>query len=80
LRVSVFPNPCTKQLNVALDKPNALDYSVEIVSMLGQIQQPIVSYSSINQISISTESMQKGMYLLQLKSSKNITTTHFMVE
>ena len=70
-QISIFPNPCSKNINLQLQFQEATDIDVELVNMLGQVVlERSVSVLNGNLIySINAENLASGSYILNIKSN-----------
>lgn len=75
--VGVYPNPVTSVFNIKINDKNASEFAVNIVNLAGQT---IFSGNySTPSISVNTELLPGGMYLLNIKSSEGkIHNSKFM--
>jgi hypothetical protein len=66
--VAVYPNPVTRDFNIKIDDTNASEFFVSIVNLAGQT---IFSGNYSNPaISVNTEGLTSGIYMLNIKSSE----------
>jgi YD repeat-containing protein len=65
--VKVFPNPVSNSFNIRIDEPKITNCQVNITNLAGQTI--FNNIFSENQISINTESLNTGMYLLSIKTA-----------
>jgi hypothetical protein len=72
--VSIYPNPVKDQLHI---NTNANEGTITITNALGAVvyQQPTTPNMTIN-----TSDFNTGMYFVRLESSKDVSTTKFIVE
>ncbi len=63
----VYPNPTTK--NIYLNKPNAINYKIEVVSANGQIVKKLSKYDSSSGIMLSD--LPRGVYFIHLVNTQD---------
>jgi len=75
IALNVFPNPATDEVNVSFEASNA-DYSISLMDLQGRIvnTQSFSNLSGTQLISIETESVSKGSYIVVV-SSNGVKTT-----
>lgn len=69
--IVVYPNPATNIVNVALNNTTESISSVLVYDLLGKRVIDVTSINS-NQVSITTSSLTKGVYLLEINSNTNV--------
>jgi endonuclease I len=72
LEVVLYPNPVQGQLNLALDNPRALDYT--ITNQVGQV----LATGRVQNQQIDVMNLPKGMYLLLLNDGEERITKTFV--
>ncbi len=80
--VSIYPNPATNLINVAIEATDAQDIAASIVDMTGKtIYVEQFSFNGGEQIyTIPVNNMAKGIYFLNLQSKQGKTVRKFIVE
>jgi len=80
--LSVFPNPSHGSFSVALKNfqiGNQVD--VTVYNFLGQKVKSITAESAVNnQINVNTAGLEKGMYLVEVKSSSEVAKTKVQID
>lgn len=69
INVSIYPNPATNQLNI---ETAAIIESIAIYNLLGKLVQ------IENTASFSVRKLEKGAYLLKIKTNKGLVNKRFM--
>lgn len=74
-----FPNPAENQLNLHFEFKGAMDASIEITNSFGLpiYLQQLKKFSGIYNDIIDISSLDKGVYIIQLKSETNTITKKF---
>ncbi|MGV9003364.1 DUF7619 domain-containing protein [Flavobacterium sp.] len=69
--LAVYPNPATSYVQIALTNSEEQISSVQLFDMLGK---KIIEQNNVvgNQTSLNTSTLQKGMYLIEIKSNTNV--------
>ncbi|MEM1324427.1 MAG: T9SS type A sorting domain-containing protein [Bacteroidota bacterium] len=73
-QLQLFPNPVREQLNWQLDVAGVQDVELFLYNQMGQLIQV---YDSPNP-TIATDSLQKGTYMLQVRSGRQVWTKRFV--
>jgi len=80
--LAVFPNPSHGSFSVALKNYQANNQvEVTVFNFLGQKVKTVTSESAVdNQINVNTTGLEKGMYLVQVKSGNDVATTKVQID
>lgn len=81
--LSVFPNPTTGTTVLSINGNTGVDYSITLNSALGQQVGQIYQgqlIDGINQFEFDTESLAKGLYLINVKTEDSIETIKLIKE
>jgi hypothetical protein len=80
--LSVFPNPSHGSFSVALNNYQAnSQVEVTVYNFLGQKIKSVTAESAVNnQINVNTTGLDKGMYLLEVKSGNEVAKTKIQVD
>ncbi|MEY3836085.1 MAG: hypothetical protein RI989_1513 [Bacteroidota bacterium] len=73
---NIYPNP-TKDL-VYIESPNERAFQISVFTAQGTLLKTIQNSNS-TRISISFESLPKGMYFIQIKTDNQVTTTQKII-
>ncbi len=78
--VSVFPNPTTDKLNIALHYLNAENATLEIIDINGRICQSLElsNIGNYKLLSINTSELKKGTYIIRIHSSSKVLHQKFI--
>jgi hypothetical protein len=76
---AIFPNPCTSTLNITLSENSNEIRKIEIYSLIGGIVKTIKNVST-QSISVNTNSMANGVYVVAVHSAQGVQTTKFIKE
>jgi aspartate 1-decarboxylase len=81
IALNVFPNPATDEVNVSFEASNA-DYSISLMDLQGRIvnTQSFSNLSGTQLISIETESVSKGSYIVVVSSNGVKTTKNVVIK
>lgn len=81
LAMDISPNPATGRISFRLPQPAGTDYEWRIYGTSGKAYlQGMIHHAEMNQQpSISTESLQPGMYLLQIASRHDLGRGRFVI-
>jgi len=81
IALNVFPNPATDAVNVSFEASNA-DYSISLMDLQGRIvnTQSFSNLSGTQLISIETESVSKGSYIVVVSSNGVKTTKNVVIK
>jgi len=81
-KIRVFPNPNDGNFNLNIKLNEASNVIVEIQSITGQVtySQPFLLKNNSNNIHISTNNLQTGVYILNVKSEKNNMSTKLIIK
>lgn len=75
--LSIYPSPFINELNVQFNLANLEHYNIRIYDITGKIAFQKLDqsgYEGYNTFKIQTESLNKGLYVLQLQSGDDILT------
>ena len=75
-KVSVFPNPCTTELNLIVEGLNSENRNAEIMDISGRIVKAIKVNSGMNVI--DTENIANGSYMIRILGEREIETIKFL--
>ena len=77
--LNVYPNPASTEVNVSFEAKNA-DYSVKLVDLQGRViaNQNLTNLNGTQVISIPTENVAKGSYIVSI-TSNGMTSTKSVV-
>lgn len=80
--VSVYPNPATNYINVAIEGSNAQEFTASVVDITGKmVYTEQLNFNGGEQIyTIPVNTMAKGIYFLNLQSQQGKTVRKFIVE
>lgn len=67
--VSLFPNPATNQLNIAVNDDRFSEMTIKIVDLLGKEVFALTTFNKISNIPVSA--LSKGVYVVQLQVKDN---------
>ncbi len=78
--VSVFPNPTTDKLNIALHYLNTEDATLEVIDINGRICQSLElsNIGNYKLLSINTSELKKGTYIIRIHSSSKVLHQKFI--
>ena len=71
-RLSIYPNPANSSINIYIGNGNLTNYSIEIVNVIGQIQNVAADLKS-EIITIKLENLQEGVYFIKAKNKVDNT-------
>jgi len=80
--ITVYPNPATTQLNLAINATASFDAFVEIFDVTGRIVEEIPSAhfsTGNNQLAIDVSDMHAGMYTVQVISGSQVQSIRAMI-
>ena len=79
LGLNVYPNPASTEVNVSFEASNA-DYTVKLVDLQGRViaNQNLTNLNGTQVISIPTENVAKGSYVVSI-TSNGVTSTKSVV-
>lgn len=79
---AVYPNPADEEVNVRFSAPAAQTVTVTVTDLLGHSVQQHVIYASEgnNLVTMSTDDLAPGMYLIQLNEGNAIQTLQFVIK
>ncbi len=76
LNVSVYPMPCTDNLNIAVDsKYKSTDVMITDITGKQKFSQ---NYTNTNLININTSDLSRGVYFITIKNNKGAATRKFI--
>lgn len=78
--IRVYPNPATSLLNIDLSKGNFGIETVEIADIHGRTVQTTEVNSNQSALEINVQSLQSGVYFVNLKSNGAIYTQRIIIE
>lgn len=78
--VRVYPNPANGFINIDLNKNNANFNSIELFSMTGNLISTTPVTKGNNEITLSTEGLNAGLYLLVCKGEHAVSTHKIKVK
>ncbi len=79
LQLEVSPNPATNYLNVQVDSSIQDDFTMNVLSLNGQLMQSRAwSLSSNNSVDLDISDLPAGMYFIQLSNESYSTTTKWV--
>lgn len=81
IALNVFPNPATDEVNVSFEASNA-DYSISLMDLQGRVvnTQSFSNLSGTQLISIATDSVSKGSYIVVVSSNGVKTTKNVVIK
>jgi hypothetical protein len=81
IALNVFPNPATDEVNVSFEASNA-DYSISLLDLQGRVvdTQSFSNLSGTQLISIATDSVSKGSYIVVVSSNGVKTTKNVVIK
>ena len=79
--LTVFPNPVSEVINVAIKSPIQSDATLELINASGQkiTSSNIQVGTQKTLVSLDAKSLQKGIYILKIQSGKFITSKKIVV-
>lgn len=75
----VYPNPATDMITIALQLASAEPLKGELMTTLGQVLQQFTIAPSQQQITLITDGLSSGIYLLRISDGKQSVTQRVMV-
>ena len=81
--ISIYPNPANDMTTVQLAAKSGQDYSITILSALGQVVDVIHQgelNNGINQIEYNTADLAKGVYVIRIESEGRLETVKLIKE
>ena len=74
--ISIYPNPVKDQLSINFYSETADDYYISICNMMGQViyKETLNNFAGEYVNTLNVSDFAKGVYMLQIKSSKGIIT------
>ncbi|MCW8980057.1 MAG: S8 family serine peptidase [Altibacter sp.] len=79
--ISMYPNPATNEVFIALKETLSETLSVRIVNSLGQqLQQVERAPNGSNEISLNVSQLQTGLYFVTIESGTQSTTKKLLIE
>ncbi len=75
----VYPNPATDMITIALQLASAEPLKGELITTLGQVLQQFTIAPSQQQITLITDGLSSGIYLLRISDGKQAITQRIMV-
>lgn len=81
IALNVYPNPATDEVNVSFEASNA-DYSISLMDLQGRVvnTQSFSNLSGTQVISIATDSVSKGSYIVVVSSNGVKTTKNVVIK
>jgi PKD repeat protein len=81
LQLTVYPNPNDGSFSIALSGKEKMNAVVQLIDDIGQIvfEKNVLVNVGENKIDIGTGNISKGIYLLQIKSGKEIVSRKMVV-
>lgn len=81
IALNVFPNPATDEVNVSFEASNA-DYSISLMDLQGRVvnTKSFSNLSGTQLISIATDSVSKGSYIVVVSSNGVKTTKNVVIK
>ncbi len=78
-KISIFPNPASEQINIALNEKSTEPFSVEIIDFLGK-KVYSQSYNGVNTVSIDSKTFSSGIYLVTVSSQGKRETQKIIIK
>jgi hypothetical protein len=80
--LQVFPNPASEQVKVSFANYSEKEFSIELISVLGEVvySENILNDEKIVSKTINTSELQKGTYILRLKSEKRVIAKRLVIQ
>lgn len=75
----IYPNPATDNLNIRFSNGNSVNYTVEIMNLLGEVVCSPVSANS-PEVSINLSHLAEGCYLVRISNGIAQTTSKVIVQ
>ena len=74
--IKTFPNPVANQLNIQFNAAKMLDIEISVANLIGQVlvQENRIINSGINELSILTNELPAGVYMLNIRSAEGVLT------
>jgi hypothetical protein len=79
--LNIFPNPVSDELNISFISEMKSELEIHIINVLGQLITTITTgknYNNENKISIPTDNLQSGIYLIRINTEENYITRKFI--
>ena len=77
--VRLFPNPARGEVTVQWGNPLEMEGSLRVYDALGRLQKEIVMESGTSEYSLSLESLEKGLYFIDLQIDSGQSTLKLIV-
>lgn len=80
--LSVFPNPASEKLNISFHLENSDNLFIRLYSMTGQLiyNETIKNFYGNYENTINVNDLQSGVYILNVQSSKGMTTQKVVIQ
>jgi Secretion system C-terminal sorting domain len=78
-KISIYPNPATEQINIAVNEKSIEPFTIEITDFLGKKVYSQYYHQAIEVLNIDTKTFSKGMYLLTINSQNKRETQKVIV-
>ncbi|MCX7744001.1 MAG: PKD domain-containing protein [Flavobacteriales bacterium] len=75
----IYPNPATAMINISLQQASAQPLVGQLMTTLGQVLKQFTILPSQQQITIITDGLASGIYLLRISDGKQAITQRIMV-
>lgn len=76
---SIYPNPCTSTLNITFFENSNDITKIEIYNIIGEVVETIEEVNT-QAVSINTNKLVNGVYIVAVHNSKGVQTTKFVKE
>ena len=77
---TLFPNPATETVWIALDRPAASNLYLRLFSVNGQLMQNAELSSGADRLAISVKNLPKGIYMIRMESTSGASVRKLVVE
>ncbi|MCY7409177.1 MAG: S8 family peptidase, partial [Chitinophagales bacterium] len=76
----LYPNPCSSQLNVILKNSFNYNSSIFVMNLLGEIILQKEIKGETNKLTLNTNELESGVYLLVMRDNDKLTVKKFVVQ
>lgn len=75
----IYPNPASAMINISLQLASSEPLTGELMTTLGQVLQQFIIVPSQQQITLITDGLSSGIYLLRISDGKQSITQRIMI-
>lgn len=81
-RLTLYPNPGKGKFTTKIDAPKAEAYQIKVLDQLGQVvfSKTRIAQKGLNEWEFSSDEFKKGLWIIQMKSSKGTISKRFLIE